>query len=1798
MEVISLGLLAMASGVFLAKARSDKKARANNANKKEGFNNADSLFGTVAQNTLPDLHKDFVARSVSYFNPFASLLNTNKTSISFSNNNSEADWTYDAPDNTTSANLFRSLYSKPGPGGVGHAIDDELGEKYATGYRVPPTSVLSNILNTCEKTSVRGALIKEFRNSNNQVIASIHEADCSVFQNDGRGFSNVCGICHEGNCTNAIGSNIVDTPQGLFVSSRLKMDPSPEKLQMESLASGRSDLTSMLVGPTLGSCTMDRTINRNNFSINYESCVANNKHLQCKYGQDFSKPGCYMCSTDGQYYFVDNSNGIFSVRQPTTFTFGGRGKAFLLLFDTNGTTQLGYLNNPDSDGVLTFTANTINPASLSATLSNQYIITLQEMTNNTMPWKIAVTSNGEAAAGQYLQINLYGSGSVPYVQGQFFGSLRSKSSVDKTDFTLTAMDITNGSSNAFYISANYGMKMQPTTVNGVQGSTAIFKVLVPYLYINTSNIEANYCTGPFIKNGNNAALLSNSPCSAASSTPGNYSEACLQRLFLTAGCSVTGDGYPSNSNKALALMNLAAANVGSNANKGDIIGYVYSQFQRSWSGLDATGRQLTANEWNDSKKFCKDSNTVRGNPCTDLPVYTQENGPLSDECINYIYANGFYSDSNNVDYGTYSNSNAASLFGENNSMSPMILRSGYVESFVGSSKKDRYCTEFGSVSPLAGGANMASAKAVGGVNALKSFYNNIHAKANQLNMTNAERAQWVAQCYGDTLNVQADADPIIQKGMEISATTCGTGGLSMSNRSTDEDKDQDQGIFTLPTPTTQSSPIGNIRAVRVWGNGSQVLQISQLVVLDSRGQNVALNKPTSYFSIYEGINRSSVAVDGALTIREYPGIYHSGGSGLAEYFQVDLRGQYDIVQIIYFNRITSQDRATGTTIALYNNHTTTSAEGNTKNNAIYTSALLTNAPVQYINLAKPNSEASCPKILSGQRGGLIGGQTTANDRRIKNNIDQMAITTSYAVYNLNVDLSKTLGDSSSTTTAEWIWNHPYANEAARPESVGFYTYIYNTANIRKNYYVYYKCDDTVSSVIFNGVTIPNAPSGNWGQGNTGGSKLLLVALPGQNLLQILCNNYAGRACFIAAIYGNGSWISKTDSTQTNFYSPTNASSTTGYSWRSYTAPNIGTIFVDNRIEQTKYLITNPPSYADCAPHVGCIHPAAKWIWNQPDAGRYANKPDTVRFYFYITIAGTAILTYTLYIESDGGPSATTQNSSVKINTLDIGVTGHANYTGSMDTKTFSVVPGRNLLQVDVTTSGIDGPAGFRAYITDNNGAVVSGSETSATSSWVCTTPTSWSLTNACVYVPNNGITYNCAANVWGSNCTQNFTNNIYDGDPTASSNALKDYNKSNMGSQLYDWWGSNSRANGGNSDGSNRQNACLGKTVCETGYTYNSSTDALAGKCTSSGLADNTICPTGYTYVSGFDSNSCQRTTAASLISQTSKSAFPAKLCSNIPYSDECYNGFYGDNGDGCSWSGDSTASQAAMNLGVGRCVKSQLAGNIGHGGTLSYQDRTVGRSCPSGTTVDPTTDSGGNLLKKFCIPNPLTAYTTKNLNVNCGRKIKSIIIQNHFDILQIARIAVYDIYGFDVTGTTGTTVTATNSIGTGTTASQTQAMVNRIIKHALDTDSNPLAPADYNNKYGSEAHLANMYHSEGSQQNVLITFPSEVDIVAFVYYNRRDCCSGRAESNYVQLLNSNGNMVQDFGKIPLNGQLANNISFTNGLVQYFDIRTLGRTSAPTCEPYYNNCPSGETQQTNGSCLSKTAATNWKNPQF
>lgn len=1215
MEVVSLGLLALASSALLTKAKMDSKK------KKEAF--ADTLFGDVPGKKLPPDTQKFITDSASLFNPLAAMLNTSKTSFT-ANRSIPA---YTAPDNATAANLFRSVFTKPSINGS-NTIDDNLSEKSATIYRVPKGSILSEAVNLCENMTSK--IQKKKADGSLDILA-----DCSVF--DKSDFADTCGVCHV-NAVNSDGSNI-SQPQGLYVSSRMRQDPSEEELQRRMLATNdTTNLSQNFVSPTVGSCGSDPKTNKNYFSLSKDICIATNSFLQCKTGQNFSSPGCYACKKNApggrSFNFVNSNVGNFSVRQPTTFTLIGKGQVNLRLYDEDGSTPLGYLYNPTSSGFFT----------LSQTSNN---ITLSSSSPPPM-YKIPLTTSGEAAAGKYLVITLTQpnpANGIPYVQGNFYGNLRDKTTPDKTDFAQTALNITslgtnitplsnNSGSFIYYQNGNdgNGMRMQPSinTDIGYQLSNATFKVLIPYLYINTSNIESTYCDGPFIKNENSSALLSNNFCYATGSSPSNYNSNCLSNIFITAGCKVTGSNFPKD---AASINRLNAM-----GDKGDISSNVNSLFFSAYTGL-SNGEQMSDTAWLNAQKACFDTAIVGMNPCLNLSEHVKANGPLSDQCIKFLYASGRSNDTTNGgsnDPQTYSTSNAKSLF-----------PAGRV--------KDRYCTEKGMISPLDGstnnGSNIAIAKTKGGITALKSFYDNIHKKANQTDMTNSERAQYVLDCYGTTLDVQADSDPTTQNGKDVAATKCGTNG----------------------------SGLGNIRYVKIFAASGKRLRLSQVVVIDSRGQNVALGKKvTGSPNLISGSH--GLIVDGILSLTKGQDRYASNNVrndgtiniNTNTYISIDLDGQYDIVQIIVFNtgiNIDGQNELAGAKAAIYNDKDEFKIE-----------YVLTSAPIQYIDITGTNPSKSCPQLMNGKRGDLLSG-TTNIQNNIDDNITALIGSVMYNRYELGTVGGETGIDSdgyiSTSPVAKWIWNHPYASVNSGTTSVSFYITFNNPKTKETIYTLYYSSSRESSSsyscdidVKFNNGSFPNA---------TPQKGIIVKAVPGNNYISFTCkpkngNNPAGFAAFIKDPAGNkivaGSGTS---------------SDSTG--WRCYTSPHIVGAYTYSTGDYTTYnlAIQNILSARSITAMGSTITIYSdNWIWNHPYASINAGSTP-VSYYAKVKNSGTTVIRTKFYYN--------TVNCSVVITVNKKPLTAIARTDTDVD-----LVPGDNLIYVKCSQSSSYSPAAFAAII--------------------------------------------------------------------------------------------------------------------------------------------------------------------------------------------------------------------------------------------------------------------------------------------------------------------------------------------------------------------------------------------------------------------------------------------------------------------------------------------------------------------
>jgi Fe-S-cluster containining protein len=128
-------------------------------------------------------------------------------------------------------------------------------------------------------------------------------------------------------------------------------------------------------------------------------------------------------------------------------------------------------------------------------------------------------------------------------------------------------------------------------------------------------------------------------------------------------------------------------------------------------------------------------------------------------------------------------------------------------------------------------------------------------------------------------------------------------------------------IAPIPVPTPVPTPVGfgvnNVRFVRVLSaQGPDAwLQISQLVVRNGSGANIARGKPTSSSSNWPGTNPST-AVDGQEMARAHPHEFHANGPN-NQWWMVDLQNVETIHEIVYYNRVDCcQNRIVGARVQL------------------------------------------------------------------------------------------------------------------------------------------------------------------------------------------------------------------------------------------------------------------------------------------------------------------------------------------------------------------------------------------------------------------------------------------------------------------------------------------------------------------------------------------------------------------------------------------------------------------------------------------------------------------------------------------------------------------------------------------------------------------------------------------------------------------------------------------------------------------------------------------------------------------
>jgi len=447
-----------------------------------------------------------------------------------------------------------------------------------------------------------------------------------------------------------------------------------------------------------------------------------------------------------------------------------------------------------------------------------------------------------------------------------------------------------------------------------RGQGAMMLSLVcPFTFIDSSDEQAIQCaSSPMITKNSSAEFLDSSPCYKKGQAPGSYSLECVQDIFTSAGCTTEGTRYPTTLSAAREL-------IGKDTN-GQFANKVYNTSLMAYTGTNTVdGSKLDIPSWNTQSMMCTGKSIT--SPCSIEP----DEGPHGADCLNYLWLNKGATDKTPGGIGpTYSGppSDSCKPFG---TLAP-ITKDG---------KPNQNAIRIWN--GLGGGTSIANVKAV---------MNWIHTRTMDNSQLDANRYSVLQACHGiDFAQREFEKGQLPPQGADISVLDSKPGRTQ-----------------------TPFSALRSVYAVIVRG-GNDYLQISQLVVRNVEGENVAKGAPTQSSGV--GWNGwESNAVDGVESERNHPYEYHSSGGGA--FFRVNLRIPENIASVTIYNRTDCcAGRLAGYKIQLLGKNDEVIFSSNPLTGAAVQTIMIQSSP-QYTQINNKNfSQLICPpgsKDLLGERG--------------------------------------------------------------------------------------------------------------------------------------------------------------------------------------------------------------------------------------------------------------------------------------------------------------------------------------------------------------------------------------------------------------------------------------------------------------------------------------------------------------------------------------------------------------------------------------------------------------------------------------------------------------------------------------------------------------------------------------------------------------------------------------------------------------------------------------------------------------
>lgn len=498
-------------------------------------------------------------------------------------------------------------------------------------------------------------------------------ATCAAF--DDPQFAENCGMSFDREGTGSDGKPHVG---GLFIA------PDDRQLQMDRARKVRETGTPpydpyKVYQPSLG------IAKPGTFALTKDQCVVVKEKVDCEAKQTFGSPNCTQCFPSQGFARV----GPETPRIPSTLFLQGKGVVSVI--GPNETVLLASTTlRPDA------AVNVSLPADYEG---KNFIVLFQA--NDQLP---------------------------PYLSGYLEGQTgRGAFKIDMNTFIQSDLE-TQAKPRMSGTSRVNGFRAL-SFIPGAKRSRMRLSCMMPFSFLNMYEPDAMFCdNGPIISKEASATFLESDPCFGKANQPGNYKLECLQGRWIALGGTPEGTGYPSTVEKAMAIQRVGGAN-GRALVLDDIMDTLATKITAALTGKRENGTQMEVPEWNELSMWAL--GVPIQSPCDGMQ---KDAGPLSKECLSYLYENRGSGGRLGSTYTTPA-SQAASGKGQK-------------EGFLGAEvQANTYSYPQAPLDPQTP-AGLAAGQSLGGVEAVKARYDAIHRNANDNSKGNAARAVDVKQVYG------------------------------------------------------------------------------------------------------------------------------------------------------------------------------------------------------------------------------------------------------------------------------------------------------------------------------------------------------------------------------------------------------------------------------------------------------------------------------------------------------------------------------------------------------------------------------------------------------------------------------------------------------------------------------------------------------------------------------------------------------------------------------------------------------------------------------------------------------------------------------------------------------------------------------------------------------------------------------------------------------------------------------------------------------------------------------------------